>query len=38
VLAFSYVLLMLNMPLWTVFGALIIFGLNYLMWLVYVRR
>lgn len=38
VLAFSYVLLMLNMPLWTVAGALIIFGLNYVVWAIYVRR
>ena len=38
VLAFSYILLMLNMPIWTVIGALIIFGLNYAVWIIYVRK
>ena len=38
VLAFAYILLMLNMPLWTVAGALIIFGLNYLVWGIYVNK
>ena len=37
-LIFAYVLLMLNMPLWTVLGALIIFGLNFAVWGIYMKR
>ena len=38
VLALSYILLMANMPLWTVIAALIIFGLNFVVWGIYVKK
>ena len=38
VLVFSYVLFMMNMPLWTVLSALSIFFLNFILWGVFMRR